>query len=459
VAAHVARQPSRPVAIAAGILAELGAQVIAADVEPDGVVASMGGGSAVRVHARDAAATPAGLPPGTGELAVALCLVAATGAAVLGGSDCEVDPCAVAAQLVLPELLAAERGDEPPPVTQPTPTREGTLWRDLGEDEERLLSDLLDGEPIEHVRAADIASLGQAAGLALVDYRARSAWPGHVPLAELEPLPARGRMPVLPQDRGPLAGTRVCDMTAMWSGPLATWLLAALGAEVLKVEPGCRLDGTRRAEDPALFQALNRNKRRLDLDLRDAGQRAEFAHELAESDMVVSNFTPRVATNLGIEPATLAAGRRRPLACVQMPAFPAGAAERQWRAYGHGIHAIAGLGMDAAGRPWAARSPYCDALTGFAAAAVAVSLRVSSITSGTSWAAEVPMLNVALRLADLAGSPRAARRPSSDGGRDALVELATPAGPVRCPRSPFRGPGLPIPDLPAPALPRPEVVL
>ncbi|MEA2467183.1 MAG: hypothetical protein QOJ57_1309, partial [Thermoleophilaceae bacterium] len=216
----MARHPSRPVAIAAGVLTEMGAQVTVADVDPEGVVVSMGGAAAVRVHARDAAAAPAGLPPGTGEFAVALCLVAATGAALLGGCDCEVDPGAVAAQLVLPELLAAERGGERPPVPQPMPTREGTLWRDLGEDEQRLLSDLLGGESIEHQRAADIASLGQAAGLPLVDFRARSAWPGEVPLADLEPLPACGRAPASPQGRGPLAGMRVCDLTAMWSGPL-----------------------------------------------------------------------------------------------------------------------------------------------------------------------------------------------------------------------------------------------
>ncbi|MBV9663753.1 MAG: CoA transferase, partial [Actinobacteria bacterium] len=42
-------------------------------------------------------------------------------------------------------------------------------------------------------------------------------------------------------------------MTVMWAGPLATRLLADRGAEVVKVEPACRMDGTR---GTAMFDAL-----------------------------------------------------------------------------------------------------------------------------------------------------------------------------------------------------------
>ena len=43
-------------------------------------------------------------------------------------------------------------------------------------------------------------------------------------------------------------------MTVMWAGPLATRRLAELGADVVKVEPSCRLDGTR---DTPMYDALN----------------------------------------------------------------------------------------------------------------------------------------------------------------------------------------------------------
>ena len=79
-----------------------------------------------------------------------------------------------------------------------------------------------------------------------------------------------------------LADISICDLTAMWAGPLATWLLARLGAKVYKVEPAVRLDGTRAlfgggiypggiqrrpGEDSALYQALNHGKTRVPLDL------------------------------------------------------------------------------------------------------------------------------------------------------------------------------------------------
>jgi hypothetical protein len=448
---RVAAAPAPPAATAARILAELGARVRAGHADPDTVLARLPGGATGRARARAACVRPPGLPSGAADYALALCLVTATGAALLRGADYEVDPGAVTAQLVLADLLAAERGSEPQPVPAPVATREGTLWCDLGVRDRELLTSLLGGAPAARGRSAQIASLGQSAGLPLVDFRPRSAWTRDLPLARLDPLPAPAGPAPPACGRAPLAGVRVCDLTAMWSGPLATWLLAALGAEVLKVEPYCRLDGTRLDDDPALFQSFNRNKRGLDLDLRDGAQRAAFLEEVAESDMVVSNFTPRVVGNLGIEPTALASGRQRPIACIQMPAFPAGVAEREWRAYGHGIHAVAGLGIDPAGRAWAARSPYCDALTGFAAAAVAVALRVAAVATGASWAAEVPMLNVALRLADTTDPPYALPAGDPDPA-DVLVYVATPEGMVRCPRSPFHGPGLPVVDRPAPAL-------
>jgi hypothetical protein len=455
---RVADASPPPVAIAARLLGEFGAHVSVGRADPGTVVASLEGRSPVSVRASAPAVTPAGLPPGSGDYALALCLVIATGAALLSGSGHEVDPAAVAVQLVLPDVLAAAHGREAPPVPAPVPTRDGTLWRDLRDADEQLLADLLGGEPVALGRAAEIASLGQAAGLPLVDFRPRSAWSRDLPLAALEPLPSSGpAAPVRVSGEAPLAGVRICDLTAMWSGPLATWLLASLGAEVLKVEPDCRLDGTREDDDGVVFQAFNRNKRRLNLDLREGEQRAAFLDEVRESDIVVSNFTPRVVTNLGIEPATLTAGRDRPLACVQMPAFPAAVPERSWRAYGHGIHAISGLGLDDAGRRWAARAPYCDALSGFAAAAVAVTLRVASIAGGGSWAADVPMLNVALQLADLSRPPRTDHRAPGNHDGEVLANVATSAGAFRLPRSPFRGPGLPIADVPAPALPTHEV--
>lgn len=492
-ALRVAAEPAPAARTAADLLGLLGAEIGVAAGHPAGVAVAKPGGGWARARAgpRDLLAearleAALGLPRGTVAHAIGLCLATAAGAAALAGRDVEVDPDAVAAQLALPLLLAAAHGGELPPAPAPVAAADGAIWVDLDAGERALLDELLGGDSPAGRRAGEVAALGQAAGLPLTDFRPPPLAPPPAP-AELRPLGPPRAPPAAPprRDEPPLSGVRVCDLTTMWSGPLATWLLASLGADVLKVEPGCRLDGTRGADGLSLgpdglpvgddldsstiFQALNRNKRRLDLDLRSAGQRAAFLEQVGASDLVVSNFSPRVPANLGIEPATLAAGRGRPLGCVQMPAFPAGSEERDWRAYGHGIHAVSGLGVDQDGRPWTAGTSYPDALSGFAAAAVAVALRVGAVRGGTSWAAEVPMLAVAHGLA-----ARVPRGPAAgtaaglvdDGARAAAlaacleratVEIETARGRFVCPRSPFRLDTRPVAEVPAPLLGAREV--
>ncbi len=109
----------------------------------------------------------------------------------------------------------------------------------------------------------------------------------------------------------PLSGIRVLDFSKILAGPLCTQYLADLGAEVIKVEP-LTGDDTR-AWPPfadgvgAIFTSVNRNKRGIDLDLRQARGRA-IAHELARTaDVVVESFGPGVADRLGIGWETLSA--------------------------------------------------------------------------------------------------------------------------------------------------------
>jgi crotonobetainyl-CoA:carnitine CoA-transferase CaiB-like acyl-CoA transferase len=106
---------------------------------------------------------------------------------------------------------------------------------------------------------------------------------------------------------GALADLRIVDFSRVLAGPLATMVLADLGAEVVKVErPGIG-DETRRWGPPydrtgmtTYFQAVNRNKASVALDLgTDAGR--ERAHELvAGADVVVENFRPGTMDAFGL---------------------------------------------------------------------------------------------------------------------------------------------------------------
>ena len=72
---------------------------------------------------------------------------------------------------------------------------------------------------------------------------------------------------------GPLAGTRVVDLTRILAGPLCTMMLGDMGADVIKVEPPGTGDDTRgwgppfAAGEAAYFLGVNRNKRSLTLNM------------------------------------------------------------------------------------------------------------------------------------------------------------------------------------------------
>ncbi|MFG2222621.1 CaiB/BaiF CoA transferase family protein [Streptomyces sp. NPDC048644] len=89
-----------------------------------------------------------------------------------------------------------------------------------------------------------------------------------------------------------LTGTRVLDLSRLLPGPYATSLLADLGADVIKVETPHTGDPLRAAPD--LFEALNRNKRSVTVDLRTDEGRSAFLDLVRTADAVVESFRPGV---------------------------------------------------------------------------------------------------------------------------------------------------------------------
>lgn len=108
-----------------------------------------------------------------------------------------------------------------------------------------------------------------------------------------------------------LDGIRVLDLTRLLPGPYATQLLADAGADVVKVEDPKRGDYAR--ETPPyteegvgrLFDAVNRGKRSVALDLTDESDRNAFYALAAEADAVVEGFSPGTVEKLGVDYDTL----------------------------------------------------------------------------------------------------------------------------------------------------------
>lgn len=113
----------------------------------------------------------------------------------------------------------------------------------------------------------------------------------------------------------PLEGLRILDFSRVLAGPFATMHLADLGADVVKVERPGTGDDTRNFGPPfsngvsTYFLSVNRGKRSITLDLKDA-EDCKVALELAKkADVVIENFRPGVMERLGLGPQVLRAAK------------------------------------------------------------------------------------------------------------------------------------------------------
>lgn len=109
-----------------------------------------------------------------------------------------------------------------------------------------------------------------------------------------------------------LEGIRVIDCTLWLAGPWASMMLADLGAEVIKIEDPVHGDPSRGfavmwGKDiglgpgrTAVYEAANRNKKAITLDLMKPESKDVMKRLVAESDIFVQNMTPGCADNLGI---------------------------------------------------------------------------------------------------------------------------------------------------------------
>lgn len=206
----------------------------------------------------------------------------------------------------------------------------------------------------------------------------------------------------------PLQGVRIVDLTAFWAGPAATHLLAAFGADVVKIESIQRPDGIRYSggmrtdvddwwEYGWVFHAMNTNKRSVTMDLGSEEGRGLFRTLVAGADVVIENFSPRVMDHFGLTADVLLKINPQ-LVVTRMPAFGLTGPWRERVGFAPTMEQIGGL-------TWVTGLPdtppvtprgACDPLAGVHAAfAVLAALHFAERT-GTGQQVELPMLETVL---------------------------------------------------------------
>jgi crotonobetainyl-CoA:carnitine CoA-transferase CaiB-like acyl-CoA transferase len=242
---------------------------------------------------------------------------------------------------------------------------------------------------------------------------------------------------------GPLAGIRVVDLTRALSGPYATLMLADAGAEVIKVERPDGGDDARgwgppfagEGEDQVstYFLSVNRSKRSVTLDLKDAGDLERLHALIAGADVLVENFRPGVMDRLGLDAATLEREHPR-LVVLSITGFGEGGPDGHRSGFDQILQGEGGL-MSITGAPGGPPMkfgvPITDVLAGmFGAFGVAAALRERE-TSGRGQRVVTSLLAAALAVHTYHGTQWtvAGSVPGQSGNRHPTI---APYGAFRC---------------------------
>ncbi|MFT4084856.1 MAG: CoA transferase [Nocardioides sp.] len=211
----------------------------------------------------------------------------------------------------------------------------------------------------------------------------------------------------------PLAGVRVVELAHVAAGPFAGMLLADLGADVAKIEPpggdqmrswpplATSADGAERFSHN--FASVNRNKRSVVADLKDAGDLARARDLIAAADVVVENYRPGVLERLGLGYAQVSAGHRGLVYCSisgygrQSPY----AADGAYDVVIQGMSGLMSVTGEPAGEPVKSGVPVGDFTAGLYAAYTIAALLPQVRGTGRSVHVDCPMLDCLLGVSAL----------------------------------------------------------
>jgi len=205
----------------------------------------------------------------------------------------------------------------------------------------------------------------------------------------------------------PLDGVRVIDLTNVIAGPLATYQLVMLGAEVIKIEvPGVGDLARKFGADPSLgkqgmgasFFASNSGKKSLTLNLKHERGKEIFLRLVKDADVVIENFRPGAMTRLGLDYDTLKTINPGLVYCA-VSGFGQSGPLSQRPTYDQIIQGFCGLMSltgDATTAPVRAGYTVCDATAAITAAFAICAALVRKQKDGTGEMIDVSMLDASL---------------------------------------------------------------
>ena len=204
-----------------------------------------------------------------------------------------------------------------------------------------------------------------------------------------------------------LKGIRVLDFSHALAGPLCTYHLALLGADVVKVErPGIGDDlrhytehaGAKNMSSP--FVAANAGKRSITLDLKSDFGREAVKRLAATADVVIENFRPGVPDSLGIGYEAMKAINPAVIYC-SLTGFGGTGELREWAAYDHIVQAMSGimwLNGEPDQGPLKVGLPFADTFSGYVAAFSIMTALFQRERTGQGQFIDIGMLDATLVL-------------------------------------------------------------
>ncbi len=200
-----------------------------------------------------------------------------------------------------------------------------------------------------------------------------------------------------------LAGIRVLDLSRLLPGPFCSLYLAQMGAEVIKIEEPDGGDYARGMGE--MFAQVNRGKKSVTLDLRQAADRDAFLKLVDSADVVLESFRPGVMDKLGCGYATLRARNPR-LVYAALTGYGQTGPYRDWAGHDMNYLALAGV-LDqvgvAGGPPAQSNLQIADLAGGALTCALGILAAViGARSSGQGTMVDVSMMDGALAMMPIA---------------------------------------------------------